>query len=200
MAANHTALLILAGPAGVGKSTLCDRLVQEVPGFERVVTATTRPPRPNEVEGRDYHFLSETQFDAKLAGGDFLEWAWVHQRYRYGTLKSAVLDRLPHTSLIMNIDIQGVRNIRTAAQSVPLLKAKLVTMFVAPDSMEVLRERMLGRGAMNEAELQRRMQSAEIEMAERNSFDYIIHSKTKEQDFLALRDFWEQAQKKMRNG
>ena len=111
-----------------------------------------------------------------------------------------MLDRLPHTSLITNIDVQGVRNIRTAAQSVPLLKGKVVTMFVAPDSMEVLRERMLGRGAMSEAELQRRMQSAEIEMAERNSFDYIIHSKTKEQDFLALRAFWEQAQKKLRNG
>ena len=200
MATNHTALLILAGPAGVGKSTLCDRLVQEVPGFERVVTATTRPHRPNEIDGRDYHFLSEAQFDAKLAAGDFLEWAWVHQRYRYGTLKSAVLVRLPYTSLIMNIDVQGVRNIRTAAQAVPLLKGKVVTMFVAPDSLEVLRERMLGRGAMSDAELQRRMQSAEIEMAERNSFDYIIHSKTKEQDFLALRDFWAQAQKKLRNG
>lgn len=200
MAQNHTALLILAGPAGVGKSTLCERLVREVPGFERVVTATTRPHRPNEVDGRDYHFLSEAQFDAKLAAGDFLEWAWVHQRYRYGTLKSAVLDRLPHTSLVMNIDVQGVRNIRAAAQSVPLLKGKVVTMFVAPDSMEVLRERMLGRGAMSEAELARRMQSAEIEMAERNSFDYIIHSKTKEQDFLALRAFWAQAQKKLQNG
>ena len=200
MSANHTALLILAGPAGVGKSTLCERLVQEVPGFERVVTATTRPHRPNEIDGRDYHFLTEAQFDAKLAAGDFLEWAWVHQRYRYGTLKSAVLDRLPHTSLIMNIDVQGVRNIRTAAQSVPLLKGKVVTMFVAPDSMEILRERMLGRGEMSETELTRRMQSAEIEMAERNSFDYIIHSKTKEQDFLALLDFWAQAQKKLRNG
>ena len=86
MVPNHTALLILAGPAGVGKSTLCQRLVQEVPGFERIVTATTRPHRPNEIDGRDYHFLSEAQFDAKLASGDFLEWAWVHQRYRYGIL------------------------------------------------------------------------------------------------------------------
>ena len=89
-----TVLLILAGPAGVGKSTLCDRLVMEVPGFERVVTATTRPPRPNEVDGRDYHFLSEPEFDRRLAAGDFLEWAWVHKKFRYGTLKSAVLDRL----------------------------------------------------------------------------------------------------------
>ena len=200
MAVPPTALLILAGPAGVGKSTLCDRLVREVPGFERVVTATTRPPRPNEVDGRDYHFLSEAQFDARLAAGDFLEWAWVHKRYRYGTLKSAVLDRLPHASLVMNVDVQGVRSLRTAARSLPVLQAKLVTMFVAPDSMAVLRERLQGRGAVSVEELERRMQSAELEMAERNSYDYIIHSGTKEQDFLALCAFWEQAQRKLQNG
>src|SRR3954467_15936254 len=99
-ASSKTVLIILAGPAGVGKSTLCDRLVREVPGFERVVTATTRPPRPNEVDGRDYHFLTETEFDLKLVSGNFLEWACVHRRYRYGTLKSAVLGRLPATSLL----------------------------------------------------------------------------------------------------
>ena len=93
MAATPTALLILAGPAGVGKSTLCDRLVRDAPGIERVITATTRPPRSNEVNGRDYHFLSDVEFDRKIAAGDFLEWAWVHQRHRYGTLKTAVLDR-----------------------------------------------------------------------------------------------------------
>lgn len=197
MAATPTALLILAGPAGVGKSTLCDRLVREVAGFERVVTATTRPPRPNEVHARDYHFLSEAEFDQKLVAGDFLEWACVHQRFRYGTLKSAVLDRLPHTSLVMNIDVQGVRSIRAAAESLPLLKGRLITMFVAPDSIDVLRERLQGRGAVSPEELARRMQSAEHEIAERNSYDYVIHSSTKEQDFRALLDYWTQAQRKL---
>jgi guanylate kinase len=197
MAAPPTALLILAGPAGVGKSTLCDRLVRDVPGFERVITATTRPPRPNEVNGRDYHFLADAEFDRKLADGEFLEWAWVHQRNRYGTLKSAVLDRLPHTSLVMNIDVQGVRSIRTAAQTEPRLKGRLVTMFVAPDSMDVLRERLQGRGPVSPEELARRMQSAEREIAERNSYDYVIHSSSKEQDFRALVDYWAQAQRKL---
>ncbi len=197
MAATPTALLILAGPAGVGKSTLCDRLVRDVPGFERVITTTTRPPRPNEVNGRDYHFFPEQEFDRKIAAGDFLEWAWVHQRYRYGTLRSAVLDRLSQTSLVMNIDVQGVRSIQAAAEQTPLLNGRLITMFVAPDSMDVLRERLQGRGPVSPEELARRMQSAEHEIAERNSYDYVIHSSSKEQDFRALLDYWAQAQRKL---
>jgi guanylate kinase len=199
-ALDPTVLLLLAGPAGVGKSTLCDRLVNEVPGFERIITATTRSPRPNEKDGRDYHFLSEAEFDAKLAAGAFLEWAWVHRKYRYGTLKSAVLDRLPHTSLVANLDVQGVRSIRAAAAEIPLLKQRLVTIFVAPDSFDVLRERLQGRGPLLAEELERRMQSAELEMAERFSYDYIIHSGTKEQDFRALLDYWEQARRKLVSG
>lgn len=200
MAESHppkTVLIILAGPAGVGKSTLCDRLVKEVPGFERVITATTRPPRIGEKDGRDYHFLSEAQFDEKLAAGKFLEWALVHRKYRYGTLKSAVLDRLPDVSLIANVDVQGVRSFRAAAKESPLLQEKMVTIFVAPDSLDVLRERLQGRGPVSEDELARRLQSAEFELAERNSYDYVIHSASKEQDFRALLAFWEQAHRKL---
>ena len=197
MAAAPHGLIILAGPAGVGKSTLCDRLVSEASGFERVITATTRPPRPNETDGRDYHFLTEAEFDARLQAGDFLEWAWVHRRYRYGTLKSAVLGRLPHTNLVMNVDVQGVRSIRAAAASLPLLQRSLVTIFIAPDSLDVLRERLEGRGPLPAEELARRLQSAELELAERYSYDYIIHSSTKEQDFRALLDYWAQAQRKL---
>lgn len=189
----QTVLLILAGPAGIGKSTLCDRLVAEVPGFERVITATTRPPRPNEVDGRDYHFLSEEEFDRRLAAGDFLEWARIHQKQRSGVLKSSVLDRLANTNLVMNIDVQGVNNVRAAAAQDSRLQGRLVTIFVAPDSLTVLRERMLSRGAISEDELRRRLLSAEFELAERNSYDYVIHSGTKEQDFRALLAFWEQA-------
>lgn len=197
MAAPQTALVILAGPAGVGKSTLCDRMVADVPGFERVVTATTRAPRPNEVNGRDYHFLSEEEFDRRIAAGDFLEWARIHQKQRSGVPKSSVLERLQHTNLVMNIDVQGVRNVRAAAAQDPRLAGRIVTIFVAPDSLDVLRERMLARGPMPAEELARRLQSAELEMAERFSFDYIIHSRTKEQDFRALLDFWAQAQRKL---
>jgi guanylate kinase len=188
-----TALLLLAGPSGVGKSTLCDRMVAEVPRFERVITATTRPPRPNERAGRDYHFLTPAEFDRRLAAGDFLEWAWVHQEYRYGTLKSAVLERLAVTSLVANLDVQGVRSIKAAAMQIPLLLRRIVTVFVAPDSIAVLRERLQGRGLVDAAELARRMKSAEDELRERDDYDYVIHSGTKEQDFRALLAYWEQA-------
>ena len=200
MAASPTALLILAGPSGVGKSTLCDRLVQEVPGFERVVTATTRPPRPNEVHGRDYHFIPVDEFVRRRDAGEFLETAKVHSGGYYGTLKSAVLDRLPQTNLVMNIDVQGVRSIRAAAQTEPRLRGRVFTMFVAPDSVEVLRQRIEGRGALPPEELARRLQSAEHEIAERNSYDYVIHSSSKEQDFRALVDYWAQAQRKLSQG
>ena len=186
-----TVLLILAGPAGVGKSTLSDRLVAEVPGFERVVTATTRPPRPKEVDGRDYHFLTPEQFDEKLAAGEFLEWAWVHKEARYGTLKSAVLGRLPYTNLVMNIDVQGVRSVRAAAELDPVLDHHLVTVFVAPDTFDVLRERILGRGPISADELERRMASAAVEMLEKDGYDYLIHSGSKEQDFTTLLELWQ---------
>lgn len=192
-ALNPTVLLLLAGPSGVGKSTLCDRLVAEVPGFERVITATTRRPRPNEVNGRDYHFLPPEEFDRRVAAGDFLEWAWVHKEARYGTLKSAVLERLPHTSLVANLDVQGVRSVRSAAQALPALRNRLVTVFVAPDSIEVLRQRLQGRGPVSPEELDRRMASAVVELRDRDSYDYVIHSGSKEEDFRTLLRYWEDA-------
>ena len=196
-AGHPTVLLLLAGPSGVGKSTLCDRLVAEVPGFERVITATTRRPRPNERDGRDYHFLSPAEFDRRVAAGDFLEWAWVHQEDRYGTLRSAVLDRLAVTSLVANLDVQGVRSIRAAAAGIPLLRHRLVSVFVAPDSIDVLRERLQWRGLVDAAELARRLRSAEAEIRERDSYDYVIHSGTKEQDFAALRGIWDEARRRL---
>ncbi len=188
-----TIFLFLSGPAGVGKSTLCDRMVREVPSFERIITATTRPPRTNEVDGRDYHFLTEAQFDARLASGDFLEWALVHKKHLYGTLKSAVLDRITHTNLICNLDVQGVRSIRAAAKDIPALREKVATIFVAPNSHDTLRNRLQSRGPVTADELDRRLKSAKLEMLERFNYDYIIHSGTKEQDFHSLLGYYEQA-------
>lgn len=183
-------LLVIAGPAGSGKTTLCDRMVAEVPGFSRVVTATTRDPRPGEVRGVHYHFLTPEEFDAKIAEGAFLEWAWVHQKNRYGTLASAVLDPLAQgRSLIINVDVQGVENFRRAAAANPLLAKHLATVFIDVPMAE-LRKRMVARGQDSEAEIERRMQTAERELREADKFDHRIRSTTREADFQALLAIW----------
>ncbi len=178
-------LLVLAGPAGSGKTTLCERLVAEVPGFTRVITSTTRAPRPGEVNGVHYHFFSPEEFDARIAAGAFLEWAWVHQKNRYGTLASSVLEPLASgRSLVMNVDVQGVDNFRRAAAANPVLARHLATVFINVPIPE-LRTRLGGRGE-TEAEIAHRMQTAERELLEIAKFDHVIESRDRETDFAAL--------------
>jgi len=183
-------LIVIAGPAGSGKTTLCDRMVAEVPGFSRVITTTTRPPRPGEVNGVHYHFLSPGEFDAKIAEGAFLEWAWVHKKNRYGTLAADVLGPLSKgRSLIINVDVQGVENFRRAGLANPLLAKHLATVFINVPLAE-LRARMVARGQDSEAEIEHRMQTAELEQREAEKLDYQIHSASREEDFQALLAIW----------
>ena len=190
-------LLVLAGPAGSGKTTLCERMVREVPGFSRVITTTTRPPRPGEVDGVHYHFLSPGQFDERVAAGAFLEWAWVHQKNRYGTLASSVMEPLAAgRSLIINVDVQGVGNFRRAAAANPLLARHLGTVFIEVPLAE-LRHRMETRGQDSEAEIARRLQTAERELEEAKSFDFRITSRGRDDDFNALLDVWHSVQRRV---
>jgi guanylate kinase len=183
-------LLVLAGPAGAGKTTLCERLVAAVPDCARVVTATTRPPRPGETEGRDYHFLTPEQFDAKVAAGEFLEWACVHGRHRYGTLASAVLGPLAAGhSLVLNMDVQGVATLRGLAAATPLVARRLGTVFINVAPPAELRRRLLARGD-SPAEIDRRMETAAAELREMGKFDHVIASGTREADFQALLQIW----------
>ena len=186
-------LLVLAGPAGSGKTTLCERMVAEVPGFERVITTTTRAPRPGEADGVHYHFLSPEEFDAKVAAGAFLEWAWVHKKNRYGTLASSVLDPLAAgRSLIINVDVQGVENFQRAAAGNALLAKRMGTVFINVPIPE-LRVRLGGRGE-SEAEIAHRMETAERELKEIGRFDFVVESRDRETDFQALLAIWRQVQ------
>jgi len=189
-------LLVLAGPAGSGKSTLCERLVCETGVFSRVVTATTRPPRPGEVDGVHYHFLSPAQFDQLIAEGAFLEWAWVHGKHRYGTLSRAVTEPLSKGhSLVINIDVQGVASFRRAAASNPLLARYMTTVYIdVPE--DVLRARLAGRGTDSAEEIERRMRTALMEAREKDSFDHLIISGDREVDYAALREVWRLAMEK----
>ena len=188
-------LLILAGPAGSGKTTLCDRLVDENDHLERVVTCTTRAPREGEIDGVDYYFLSDDQFDAKVEAGEFLEWAHVHT-YRYGTLKSTIEAKLEEdVDLVMNIDVQGVASVQEAARNQPMIGQRLVTVFIMPASFDELKERLWVRGKDDEAEISRRIESAEKEIEQWRSFDYLLRSKSKAEDFSAITSIW-QAEKR----
>ncbi len=184
---------MLAGPAGSGKSTLCDRLVTEVPDFSRVITTTTRKPRPGEVNGVHYHFLTPAQFDAKLAAHAFLEWAWVHGEKRYGTLASSVLEPMAQgQSLVISVDVQGVESFRRAAASQPLLGRRMTTVFIVVDH-ERLIARMRSRAQDDEAEIAGRMKTAERELHEAAKFDFLIESRTRDEDFAALLEILRQA-------
>ncbi len=185
-------LLVLAGPAGSGKTTLCERMVAEIPGFTRVITSTTRDPRPGEVNGVHYHFFTPEQFDQKVMAGAFLEWAWVHKKNRYGTLASSVIDPLAAgRSLVMNVDVQGVDNFRRAAAGNPVLARHFTDVFIDVPIPE-LRARLGGRGE-SEAEIAHRMQTAEVELREKHKFSHVIVSRDKEHDFAALLAVYEQA-------
>ena len=193
---NEVALfLILAGPAGSGKTTLCDRLVDENDHLERVVTCTTRAPRVGEIDKVDYYFLSDEQFHAKVESGEFLEWAHVHT-YRYGTLKSTIEAKLEDdVDLVMNIDVQGVAFVQEAARNKPMIGQRLVTVFIMPASFDELNERLRGRGKDDKAEISRRIESAEKEVEQWRSFDYLLLSKSKAEDFSAITSIW-QAEKR----
>ena len=186
-------LLVVAGPAGSGKSTLCDRLVAEVPGFARVVTTTTRTPRPGEINGVHYHFFTPGQFDAKVAENAFLEWAWVHGKRRYGTLASSVLDPMAAgQSLVISVDVQGVESFRRAASTNPLLGQRMTTIFIRVDRDRLI-ARMRARAQDDEAEIAGRMRTAERELREAPKFDFVIESRTRDEDFNALREVLKKA-------
>jgi len=179
-------LLVLAGPAGSGKSTLCYRLVEAGLGFSRVITTTTRSPREGELNGVHYHFLTPQEFDAKAAAGEFLEWAWVHGERRYGTLAASVLEPLAHGhDMVMSVDVQGVESLRRAAAARPLLDRSLTTVFIVVDRGR-LYARMRERGKDDEAEIARRMATAEAELREAPKFDFVIESRTRDEDFAEL--------------
>jgi guanylate kinase len=181
-------LMIVSGPAGSGKTTLCDRLLAEFsPTMSRVVTATSRPPRQGEIDGVDYFFMSDADFSRRVAAGEFYEHARVHS-FRYGVLREAVLRNLDASrDLLLNIDVQGAATFRAAARIDPRMGDRITSVFIMPKSIGQIRERLEGRGTDDSTEISRRLETAKIEIGVWKSYDYCIISGSREQDYESIR-------------
>jgi guanylate kinase len=158
---------VVTGPSGVGKGTLIKRLRERLPQYELSISATTRRPRPGEVDGRDYHFLTLDEFEQRLARGDFLEHA-MYAGNMYGTPRSE-LDRAREAGrdVVLEIEVEGARQVREA-----LPEAKQV--FIAPPSDAALRERLEHRSTDSPEEIERRLTRAREELAARAEFGKVI--------------------------
>jgi guanylate kinase len=157
-------VLVVTGPSGVGKGTLINRLLERVPDLALSVSATTRPPRPSEVEGRDYHFLSEEEFEKRLLRNEFLEHA-MYAGNHYGTPRSEI-DRASD-GLVLEIEVEGARQVR---ERLP----EALQVFIAPPSPQVLRDRLVGRGTDSEDQMERRLARAEEELAAQTEFKHVV--------------------------
>jgi guanylate kinase len=164
---NHK-LLVLAGPTAVGKGTVARYIIEHNPQVALSVSATTRAPRPGEVDGESYFFLTDAEFDNLIANDQMLEYAVVHQHHRYGTPRQPVEEALAAgKAVLLEIDIQGARQVK---QRMP----QATTVFLAPPSWDELVRRLEGRGTEDSAEMARRLETAKVELAAQGEFDHVI--------------------------
>lgn len=159
-------MLVLSGPSGCGKSTLCRELIRD-PRVVFSVSATTRPIRSGEVDGRDYVFLTPEAFKDHVDAGDFLEWAVVHENL-YGTLRAPMEEILAQGKIyLLEIDVQGALQLKA-------LQVPGTHVFIAPPDFEELRRRLVGRGTETQEVIERRLAKAEDEYRERVKYDHVV--------------------------
>ena len=161
-------LTVIAGPTAVGKGTVVNHILNNFPNVHLSVSATTRAPRPGEIDGVNYYFLSHEQFDQLISDGQMLEYAVVHGTNKYGTPKQPVVEALDRGELVLlEIDIQGARQVKAAMPD-----SKLI--FIAPPSWDELVRRLQGRGTENSLEQARRLETAREELAAQSEFDHVV--------------------------
>jgi guanylate kinase len=158
---------VITGPSGVGKGTLIRGLLERIPELELSVSATTRPARPGERAGHDYHFMTPAEFDRHVSRGEFVEHA-TYSGNRYGTLRSELERRLRSgIPVVLEIEVQGARQVREAMPD-------SVAVFIAPPSLEALRARLVGRGTDSPGQVDERLRTAQRELASQPEFRYVV--------------------------
>jgi guanylate kinase len=174
-------LFIVSGPSGVGKGTICRELLKENIGIELSISMTTRKPRPGEVDGKCYYFVSHEQFESKIKADGFLEYARVYENY-YGTPKQEVLDMLKKgTDVILEIDTQGAL---LAKKQYP----NGVFIFILPPTMAVLRQRLVDRRSETEEQIKMRLDTAMTEISFITEYDYYIVNVTLPESVARMRE------------
>ncbi|MEE0948330.1 MAG: guanylate kinase [Bacteroidales bacterium] len=163
-------VFIFSAPSGSGKTTILKQIFEKFPNlFGFSVSATNRPARDGEIDGRDYYFLSDNQMKEKIANGDFLEWEQVYEGRYYGTLKSE-LDRIWSEGkvVVFDVDVKGGINIKN------MLKDEAFAIFIMPPSVEELKKRLESRNTETAESLQQRLARAEMEISKSDNFDTVI--------------------------
>jgi guanylate kinase len=180
-------LIVISAPSGGGKTTLCQQLLSVQPNIARAITCTTRVPREGERDGVDYYFLDATSFLKRVQAGNFLEHATVHGN-SYGILKSEILGKLRQgQDVLLNVDVQGAATIRAQSEQDADLKRALISVFLAPPSLDVLEQRLRKRGQDSPAVIQKRLGVARQEIAQWKHFDYLIVSNSVPEDLRRMR-------------
>ncbi len=177
-------LFVVSAPSGTGKTTLCTN-VRQTPDLVYSISCTTRPIRKGEKDGADYFFLKREEFERRVRDGDMLEHADVYGHY-YGTPMGPILKHLAAgRDVLLDIDVQGARQIRDSKD--PDIRAALADIFIMPPDLEELRRRLEGRGTETAAQIDKRIDAANAEMADWKSYRYTILSSSMEEDLLKFR-------------
>ena len=161
-------LFAISGPSGTGKTTLCRGLQKKIPEVSFSVSCTTRKKRFNEIDGQDYHFISIEEFTEDISNNKFIEYETVHGDY-YGTLKKTVEDSILNKKLLLlEVDVKGAKTIKC------LYPDNLVTIFILPPSLDNLQNRLINRGTDSDTRIKKRLTRLELELKEKDWFDYHI--------------------------